>query len=102
MSCKNKRVSHKADCVKCSPSVGDVVRWGIIPCRVVGLCGCMVYLVALSLHGIPYGEVLTTTVDEVFSYCVGSLVSFRLNGDLVSGVVKSYDVYGQPDAMLDG
>lgn len=104
MSCKNSVVSHKTDYLKCPLSIGDVVRWGIIPCRVVGfttLFPNFVYLVSLSSDGVPQGEVLRAPLSELHTYLVGTSVNFRLNGDIVSGVVRSYDLLGRCVVKLD-
>ena len=101
MSCKNSGVSHKTDCVKLAPSIGDIVRWGIIPCRVVGVFGDVVYLVVLSRFGLPVGEVLTAPASELFSYRVGTSISFRLHDKIVRGRVRSYDVFGRCVVRLD-
>lgn len=91
--------SHKTDNVNSvSLSVGDLVRWGRIPARVVGFSSLfpgLVYLVALTSCGDPEGEVMLAPLSELYTYLVGSTVSFLLNGERVSAVVRSYDSFGR-------
>ena len=93
--CRIRRITH------CLPSVGDVVRWGLVLGRVVGLSGDTVYLVALDCSGLPVGLVLRAPVFDLFFYHVGAVISFRLNGEVVRGRVKSYDSLGRCIVRLD-